>query len=101
MNPELDIVVYAVDAADTETASARAKQLFRLAAEENLHLALIELPAAMLRTYAPEIEATTDTVTCLRSVLMKPEHGEWLERIMTILEDGVRRLGGATAPASR
>jgi glutamate/tyrosine decarboxylase-like PLP-dependent enzyme len=92
MNPELDIVVYAVDAPDTETASARAKQLFRLAAEENLHLALIELPAAMLRTYAPEIDATTDTVTCLRSVLMKPEHGEWLERIMTILEDGVRRL---------
>jgi tyrosine decarboxylase/aspartate 1-decarboxylase len=99
MSPELDIVVYAVDAPDTATASALAKRLFRLAAEDNLHLALIELPAAMLRTYAPEIEATTDTVTCLRSVLMKPEHGQWLERIMTILEDGVRRLEGVTAPA--
>ena len=98
MKPELDIVVYAVDAPDTATASAHAKQLFRLAAEDNLHLALIELPAAMLRTYAPEIDATTDTVTCLRSVLMKPEHGEWLERIMTILEGSVRRLTPATAP---
>ncbi len=98
MKPELDIVVYAVDAPDSATASAHAKQLFRLAAEDNLHLALIELPAAMLRTYAPEIVATTDNVTCLRSVLMKPEHGEWLERIMTILEGDVRRLAGATAP---
>jgi tyrosine decarboxylase/aspartate 1-decarboxylase len=99
MKPELDIVVYAVDAPDTATASARAKQLFRLAAEDNLHLALIELPAAMLQTYAPEIRASTGTVTCLRSVLMKPEHGEWLDRIMAILERGVRRLAAVTEPA--
>jgi glutamate/tyrosine decarboxylase-like PLP-dependent enzyme len=99
MKPELDIVVYAVDAPDTATASARAKQLFRLAAEDNLHLALIELPAAMLQAYAPGILTSTDTVTCLRSVLMKPEHGDWLERIMAILEGGVRRLAAATAPA--
>ena len=92
MNPQLDIVVYAVDAPDTAAASARAKQLFKLAAEDNLHLALVELPAAMLQAYAPAIRATADTVTCLRSVLMKPEHDEWLEPIMTILEDGVRRL---------
>ncbi len=98
MRPQLDIVVYAVDAPDTGTASARAKQLFRLAAEDNLHLALIELPAAMLQAHAPQIRTTTDTVTCLRSVLMKPEHGEWLERIMAILEGGVRRLAAAPAP---
>jgi hypothetical protein len=85
-------VVYAVGAPDTATASARAKQLFRLAAEDNLHLALIELPAEMLSVYAPEIRATTDTVTCLRSVLMKPEHEQWLAPIMEILEAGVRRL---------
>jgi hypothetical protein len=46
----------------------------------------------MLTTCAPEIRATTDTVTCLRSVLMKPEHDQWLEPIMEILESGVRRL---------
>jgi glutamate/tyrosine decarboxylase-like PLP-dependent enzyme len=92
MNPELDIVVYAVDAPDTETASMRAKQLFQMAAEDNLHLALIEIPTEMLRTYAPEIRATTDTVTCLRSVLMKPEHQDWLGPIMEILEACVRRL---------
>ena len=92
MQPELDIVVYAVDAPDTTSASARAQQLFRIAAEDNLHLALVDLPVEMLQTYAPEIHANTDTVTCLRSVLMKPEHEDWLERIMTILENGVRRL---------
>ena len=99
--PDLDIVVYAVDAPDTATASKRASRLFSLAAEDNLHLALIELPAEMLRTYAPDIRATTDTVTCLRSVLMKPEHGEWLDSIMSILERGVSRLTESTAPASR
>jgi glutamate/tyrosine decarboxylase-like PLP-dependent enzyme len=92
MQPELDIVAYAVDAPDTATASERARQLFRLAAEDNLHLALIELPVAMLAACAPEIRATTDTVTCLRSVLMKPEHERWLDPIMEILEAGVRRL---------
>jgi glutamate/tyrosine decarboxylase-like PLP-dependent enzyme len=101
MRPELDIVVYAVDSPDTATASARASKLFELAAEDNLHLALIELPAAMLRTYVPEIRATSDTVTCLRSVLMKPEHEEWLDSIMSILERSVSRLTESTAPASR
>jgi tyrosine decarboxylase/aspartate 1-decarboxylase len=92
MPPELDIVVYAVDAPDTATASARAKQLFDLAAEDNLHLALIELPTAMLGGYAPEMRTNTETVTCLRSVLMKPEHEQWLGPVMEILEAGVRRL---------
>ena len=27
-----------------------------------------------------------ETITCLRSVLMKPEHREWLDRIWSILD---------------
>ena len=87
MKPELDIVTYAVDAPDTAAASRRARQVFERAAGENLHLALIELPAGMLRTYAPEIRETTATVTCLRSVLMKPEHRDWIDRLVAILEN--------------
>jgi tyrosine decarboxylase/aspartate 1-decarboxylase len=87
MQPELDIVVYAANSPDTSTASARASELFELAARENLHLALIELPAETVRAYAPEIRSTTDTVTCLRSVLMKPEHRDWIDRIVSILEN--------------
>ena len=87
MQPELDIVVYAVDAADTMTASRRAREIFRRAADDNLHLALIELPTELLRPYAPEIRANSEKVTCLRSVLMKPEHHEWIDRIVAILEN--------------
>jgi hypothetical protein len=87
MHPQLDIVVYAVNAPDTAAASERAKQLFERTAANNLHLALSELPADMLNVYAPGIRATTATVTCLRSVLMKPEHRDWIDRIVAILEN--------------
>jgi glutamate/tyrosine decarboxylase-like PLP-dependent enzyme len=91
VQPELDIVVYAVKAADAAAAGVRAKRVFDLAAERNLHLALIELPSEFVRSYMPKLEANTDTVTCLRSVLMKPEHRDWLDRITAILEDVVQQ----------
>jgi glutamate/tyrosine decarboxylase-like PLP-dependent enzyme len=87
MQPELDIVVYAVTAAASGESSDRARRIFSLAAKKDLHLAMIELPVEIVRNYLPELEANTETVTCLRSVLMKPEHGDWLGQIMDILED--------------
>src|SRR5690606_15924574 len=72
--PELDIVVYGVNAPDAAAASARARATFEQAAEASLHLALIELPAVMVASCQPELELNRDTVTCLRSCLMKPEH---------------------------
>ncbi len=86
MTPELDIVVYAVKAPDSSKASDRARQVFAAAAERNLHLALIELPIELVQEYAPGIRADSETVTCLRSVLMKPEHLGWLETIVDVLE---------------
>lgn len=86
MQPELDIVVYSARASDSETASALNKRLFDKAAENDLHLALVEMPGELVRAYAPGIADTSPTVTCLRSVLMKPEHAEWLDRILAILE---------------
>ena len=86
MSPELDIVVYAAAASDATTSSARARHIFDSAAEQNLHLALIELPVSLVRCYVPNLDANADTMTCLRSVLMKPEHEEWLGTIMDILE---------------
>ena len=84
--PELDIVVYAVEARDAFTASERARQVFTAAAGQDLHLALIELPAPLVRHYWPELESNRDTVTCLRSCLMKPEHLDWVDDICEILE---------------
>ena len=90
LEPELDIVTYAVNASTTSEASQRAQEVFDAAAEKELHLALIELPTGFVRYYAPHIDADSDTITCLRSVLMKPEHEEWLERITALLEASAR-----------
>jgi len=87
MQPELDIVVYAVNAIDAVEASSRARRVFELAAKKELHLALIELPVELVQAYVPDLEANADTVTCLRSVLMKPEHLDWLDRLVEILDD--------------
>ncbi len=92
LTPELDIVVYAMDAPDTRAASERARKLFAQAADNELHLALIELPAHMLEQSAPGITANSDTVTCLRSVFMKPEHRDWLDKIVAILESSAREI---------
>ncbi|MBT8065892.1 MAG: aminotransferase class V-fold PLP-dependent enzyme [Gammaproteobacteria bacterium] len=86
MAPELDIVVYAVNAADSSTASEGARKLFEHAAKHDLHLALIELPTSLVQQYAPQLRSSSEMTTCLRSVLMKPEHLDWLDRIVDILE---------------
>ena len=79
--PELDILVYAPRAATLAESSARSRRIFDAAAKRGLHLALAELPAAIWdgRDLAPC--ADRPTVTCLRSVLMKPEHFDWLDAI--------------------
>ena len=84
--PELDIVVWAVRAASVTASSALARRVFDEAARRGLHLALVELPVAFFDLAGAGIERDRDTVTCLRSVLMKPEHREWLDRIWSILD---------------
>ena len=86
MKPELDIVVYAVNAETTSAASARAREVFARAAQRELHLALIELPAELFRPCAPGVSVDSESVTCLRSTLMKPEHEEWVDRLTALLE---------------
>ena len=89
MSPELDIVVYAVNAPTTSSSSARARRTFERAANQGLHLALIELPLSLAEHWLPDIDADSETITCLRSVLMKPEHEQWSERIIELLEGAV------------
>src|SRR5438552_6256565 len=92
--PELDIVVWTLRAGRVSEASNLARRVFAAAARQNLHLALVVLPADFFDLQAAGIERDADTVTCLRSVLMKPEHSEWLEQIWQIL-DRVRADMGA------
>jgi tyrosine decarboxylase/aspartate 1-decarboxylase len=79
--PELDILVWAVRG-DTVAASSRlAQQIFAAAARENLHLALAQLPSRFFPPGSWPDQAQHGSITCLRSVLMKPEHLEWLPAI--------------------
>lgn len=78
--PQLDIVVWAARRATVEESSMRARTIFDAAARQDLHLALVQLPLA----FFPEDtwpQSSSAHVTCLRSVLMKPEHLEWIDAI--------------------
>lgn len=88
--PELDIVVWAPRAGRVSEASELARRIFAEAALRNLHLALAELPARFFDLAAAGVERDRETITCLRSVLMKPEHREWLDRIWVILDAAAR-----------
>jgi tyrosine decarboxylase/aspartate 1-decarboxylase len=109
--PELDIVVWAVRGTTPEQSSQRANAVFARAAELDLHLALVQVPVRFFPrgtwrpgppgtwdsgTSSPGSEPTArpeqegETVTALRSVLMKPEHEAWLPEIW-------KRLSAAAA----
>ena len=83
--PELDIVCFVPRGDSPAEISAKSRRVFEAAAREGLHLAVAELPAKFWRDIA-DLAAEGSTVTCLRSVLMKAEHAEWVERITEILE---------------
>lgn len=81
--PELDIVVWKLNAASPEQASDLAQRTFDACARRNLHLALVQLPHSWFCPPDKDHKDGEDgnLVTCLRSVLMKPEHAEWFDRI--------------------
>jgi len=116
--PQLDIVLWAARADTASAISRRSQAVFDACARAGLHLAVMKLPAALLRPHWPQVEfdgdgdgddgsdgdgsdsddgdgdsdggdggggdsdgGGGDTVTVLRSCMMKPEHLDWLERI--------------------
>jgi glutamate/tyrosine decarboxylase-like PLP-dependent enzyme len=100
--PELDIVVFAPRAKSVSETSTLTRQIFEAAARRNLHLAVAELPARFWATKLGGMLSDRDTMTCLRSVLMKPEHLDWIpqiwEQLSRATEDVLRRQ---SATASR
>jgi tyrosine decarboxylase / aspartate 1-decarboxylase len=83
--PELDIVVFAPRAASVSEMSAKSRTIFAAAAERGLHLAVAELPVSFFSLLETGVRRDSEAVTCLRSVLMKPEHLDWIDRIWQIL----------------
>jgi glutamate/tyrosine decarboxylase-like PLP-dependent enzyme len=83
--PELDILAWAVRADTVDASSRLAEQIFAAAARENLHLALAQLPSRFFPPGSWADQSEQSSVTCLRSVLMKPEHLVWLDAIWSRL----------------
>jgi tyrosine decarboxylase / aspartate 1-decarboxylase len=93
--PQLDIVFWAVSAATPEASSTLAQSIFDEAAKRDLHLALAKLPIHFFPqdAWKPFISGQPQkTLTCLRSVLMKPEHLLWLDHLWTRLEQSTAHL---------
>jgi len=90
--PELDIVVFAPRTVSVSDASALSRRIFEAAAKRNLHLAVAELPVAFFEANLGEMKKDRPTLTCLRSVLMKPEHLDWTERIWAILSEATAEV---------
>ncbi len=84
--PELDIVVWAPRGASASEVSTRSRAVFDEAARSNLHLALANLPRALLEPWLPNVLWDRDQTTVVRSCLIKPEHAQWMDRIWKILE---------------
>ncbi len=89
--PELDILVWAPRAKRISEASALTQRIFDEAARRQLHLALVTLPVHLIDVQ--DMLRDQDTIMCLRSVLMKPEHREWVDRIWAILDAATTAAG--------
>lgn len=91
--PELDIVIFAPKPKGQTSGeltlaeiSTHSRRIFESAAAKNLHLALAELPVAFFPGLPDAVRRDRATLTVLRSVLMKPEHVQWVHQIHSILE---------------
>ena len=89
--PELDILVWAPRAKRISEASTLTQRIFDEAARRQLHLALVTLPVHLIEVQ--DMQRDRDTIICLRSVLMKPEHREWVDRIWAILDAATTAAG--------
>ena len=90
--PELDIVVFAPRAESISETSALSRRVFESAARHELHLAVAELPVSFWKENLGAMNRDRETVTCLRSVLMKPEHFDWVERIWELLSKSTEEI---------
>jgi len=92
--PELDIVVFAPRAGSVTETSVLTRRIFEAAAGHNLHLAVADLPIQFWEGNLGAMRRDRDTVACLRSVLMKPEHYDWVERIWEVLSASTQEVLG-------
>jgi glutamate/tyrosine decarboxylase-like PLP-dependent enzyme len=103
VEPELDIVVWGLRGGTVEESSARARTAFAEAARRDLHLALVEMPVGQFGESGWKdwgAKRSGEMVTCLRSVLMKPEHRLWMGEIWSRLEAAMKTAASAAGDTS-
>jgi tyrosine decarboxylase/aspartate 1-decarboxylase len=91
--PDLDIVVWAPRAPRVSESSLLSRRLFEEAARRDLHLALASLPVPLIDP-GGAMQRDAEKVTVLRSVLMKPEHAGWLDRIWSLIRESAAASAG-------
>ncbi|MFZ1729533.1 MAG: aminotransferase class V-fold PLP-dependent enzyme [Bacteroidota bacterium] len=92
LEPELDIVVFFPDAEERSASaiSRRSDALFERAMndrENPVYLSKLRVKTSMLRARYPDVRDDAEWTTVLRSVLMKPEHADWVEQIHATIEE--------------
>jgi tyrosine decarboxylase/aspartate 1-decarboxylase len=97
--PQLDIVIFAARAATATESSLLARRIFDASARHDLHLAIAELPSKFSTETHGAMKLDRETITCLRSVLMKSEHLDWVDRIWERLEAASAEVFEAAAQA--
>ncbi|OGR59789.1 MAG: pyridoxal-dependent decarboxylase [Desulfobacula sp. RIFOXYB2_FULL_45_6] len=86
--PDLDIIVFSLKGSSSKEISDLNRKVFEKCAASDLHLALLTLPKSIAGMHH-DFEWNSKGLTCLRSCLMKPEHEDWAERIITLLQESV------------
>lgn len=89
--PDLDIVVYfpITDELTTSSITERSRKIFTAgmkSKKSGLHLSLYRMESNGFSTRFPHVTVDTETVTVIRSVLMKPEHRSFIPELMERLE---------------
>ncbi|MBO9541554.1 aspartate aminotransferase family protein [bacterium] len=95
MPPELDIVTFFPTGGgwSASAISQEADRIFRTlmeAPEAPIFLAKLQLPKSLVAPRAPELVWDQDTVTVLRSCLMKPEHEHIVPELHRRVEEAAR-----------
>jgi len=86
LTPDLDIVVWIPMSSSLSEASRRSQYLFDELAKRDIHIALLKVDASFAKTCCPGLEQDSDTLTCLRVSLMKPEHNAWVAHFVEQLD---------------
>ncbi|MFB9925427.1 pyridoxal phosphate-dependent decarboxylase family protein [Amycolatopsis halotolerans] len=89
LEPTLDIVTYWPRRARMSEITESANTILQngMADTENpLYLSTLRVDADAFAALHPEIERDSETVTILRSVLMKPEHEAWIPQLKQALD---------------